>query len=89
MMVNAAILLIVMLTGDLFLSDIIEIGEYAHFSFLAWNSTDEIRFKDVGLKLNREGLRRCTIRAVCKSATVMPIAVISKPTLSIRSSQHS
>jgi hypothetical protein len=34
--------------GTLRLADIIEIGEYAHFAFLAWKTTGEQRFKSAG-----------------------------------------
>ena len=34
--------------GSLRLADIIEIGEYAHFAFLAWKTTGEERFKSAG-----------------------------------------
>jgi hypothetical protein len=33
--------------GDLRLTNIIEIGEYAHFALLAWKTTGEMRFKTV------------------------------------------
>jgi hypothetical protein len=37
--------------GDLQLSDIIEIGEYAHFALLAWKTTGEARFKKAGERI--------------------------------------
>jgi hypothetical protein len=37
--------------GSLRLSDIIEIGEYAHFALLAWKTTSEPRFKIAGERI--------------------------------------
>jgi hypothetical protein len=37
--------------GGLQLSDIIEIGEYAHFALLAWKTTGEPRFKEAGERI--------------------------------------
>ena len=37
--------------GSLRLSDIIEIGEYAHFALLAWKTTGELRFKSAGERI--------------------------------------
>ncbi|MEJ2379265.1 MAG: hypothetical protein P8Y71_29040, partial [Pseudolabrys sp.] len=37
--------------GGLQLSDIIEIGEYAHFALLAWKTTGEARFKEAGERI--------------------------------------
>jgi hypothetical protein len=37
--------------GSLRLADIIEIGEYAHFAFLAWKTTKEDRFKQAGERI--------------------------------------
>lgn len=37
--------------GSLQLSDIIEIGEYAHFALVAWKTTGEPRFKEAGERM--------------------------------------
>ena len=37
--------------GGLRLADIIEIGEYAHFAFLAWKTTKEVRFRQAGERI--------------------------------------
>jgi len=37
--------------GSLLLSDMIEIGEYAHFAFVAWKTTEEPRFRQAGERL--------------------------------------
>jgi hypothetical protein len=37
--------------GSLLLADIIEIGEYAHFAFLAWKTTKEVRFQQAGERI--------------------------------------
>ena len=37
--------------GGLQLSDIIEVGEYAHFSLMAWKTTGEPRFKQAGERM--------------------------------------
>ena len=37
--------------GSLQLSDIIEVGEYAHFALMAWKTTGELRFKEAGERM--------------------------------------
>jgi len=37
--------------GELLLPNIIEIGEYAHFSLLAWKTTGALRFRDAALHI--------------------------------------
>lgn len=37
--------------GGLRLADIIEIGEYAHFAFLAWKTTNDVRYKEAGERI--------------------------------------
>lgn len=37
--------------GSLQLSDIIEVGEYAHFALVAWKTTGEARFKEAGERI--------------------------------------